>query len=125
MATIDVDAGSWKKEILNYDDLVVVDFWHDRCPWCKRLEPIFQEISDEYEGRVKFAKLNVLESEENKSIAVKHGLMGTPTMVFFCGGKTLSTHTGFMPRDRLKATIDDMLDKYRECVERTTDINYI
>jgi hypothetical protein len=51
--------------------------------------------------------------------------MGTPTLVFLCSGKSISTHTGFMPRDRLRATLDDMLNKYKDCVEQTTDINYV
>jgi thioredoxin 1 len=125
LAAIDVDASNWNDEVMKHEDLIVVDFWHDKCPFCKRLEPIFHELSSEYEGRVKFAKFNVLESAENKAIAVKHGLMGTPTLVFFCSGKAISTHTGFMPRDRLRATLDDMLGKYKDCVEQTTDINYI
>ena len=125
MVTIDVDAGNWVDEVMKHEDLVVVDFWHERCPWCMRLEPIYRELSNEYQGRVKFAKLNVLESDENRSIAIRHGLMGTPTLVFFCGGKMISTHAGFMPRDRLRSTLDDMLEKYRACVEQTTDINYI
>ncbi len=125
MNVLDVDAGNWNKEIMNAQDLVLVDFWHERCPWCKRLEPFFQELSGEYDGKVKFAKLNVLESEENRAIGTKYGLMGTPTLIFFCRGKPIATNAGFMPRERLKRTIDDMLEKYKDCVEQTTDLNYI
>jgi len=80
---LDVSADDWEREILKSDTLVLVDFWHERCPWCKRLEPIYKEGAKECEDKVKFAKLNVLESQENRDIAVKYGIMGTPPWFSF------------------------------------------
>ena len=119
---LDVSAGDWEKEILKSDTLVLVDFWHERCPWCKRLEPIYKEVAKEYEDKVKFAKLNVLESQENRDIAVKYGIMGTPTLVFFCEGRPIEVVAGFQPKERLKQLVDDMIDKHRECIEKSTEL---
>ena len=118
---LDVSAGDWEKEILKSNTLVLVDFWHERCPWCKRLAPIYSEVAKEYEGKVKFAKLNALESKENRDIAVKYGIMGTPTMVFFCEGRPIETIAGFQPKERLKQLVDDMVDKHRECIKKSTE----
>ncbi len=118
---LDVSAGDWEKEILQSDTLVLVDFWHERCPWCKRLAPIYSEVAKEYEGKVKFAKLNVLESQDNQEIAVKYGIMGTPTLVFFCEGRPIETIAGFQLKERLKQLVDDMVDKHRECIEKSTE----
>lgn len=120
-SVLDVSADDWEREVLRSDTLVVVDFWHDQCPWCKRLNPIYSEVSEEYRNKVKFAKLNVLESRENQQIAVKYGIMGTPTLVFFCDGRPIETVAGFQPRERLKQLVDDVIDKHRECVEKSTE----
>ncbi|MFB0513997.1 MAG: thioredoxin family protein [Candidatus Bathyarchaeia archaeon] len=119
-SVLDVNADTWGTEILQSDTLVVVDFWHEQCPWCKRLDPIYSEVSEEYENKVKFAKLNVLESDENQQIAVKYGIMGTPTLIFFCDGRPIETVTGFQPKERLKQLADDVIDKHRDCLEKST-----
>lgn len=119
-SVLEVNADSWEREILQSDTLVVVDFWHERCPWCIRLEPVYSEVSEEYENKVKFAKLNVLESSENQQIAAKYGIMGTPTLVFFCDGRPIETVAGFQPKERLKQLVDDVISKHQECIEKST-----
>jgi len=119
-SVLDVNADSWEKEILQSDTLVIVDFWHEQCPWCKRLNPIYSDVSEEYKGKVKFSKLNVLVSPENQQIAVKYGVMGSPTLVFFCDGRPIESVVGFQPKERLKQLVDDVIDKHRECIEKST-----
>jgi len=119
-SVLDVNAENWDKEILRSNTLVVVDFWHERCPWCLRLNPIYSEVSKEYGDRVKFAKLNVLENLENQKIAAKYGIMGTPTLIFFCEGRPVEMVAGFQPKERLKQLIDDVIAKHRECIEKST-----
>jgi thiol-disulfide isomerase/thioredoxin len=53
------------------------------------LNPIFSEIVEEYEDRIKFVRLNVLESPENQQLATGQGVMGTPTLMFFCQKRSL------------------------------------
>jgi thioredoxin 1 len=110
---IDVDAGSWDREVLQSDTLVVVDFWHERCPWCIRLNPVYNEVSEEYGNRVKFVKLNVLKSHENQHIAVKYGIMGTPTLVFFCYRRPVEMIAGFQSKERLKQFVDDVFNRWK------------
>ena len=119
---LDVDAGDWRQEVLNSDILTVVDIWHDRCPWCLRLDPIFNEVSEEYKGKIKFVKLNVLETQTNREIAIRHGIMSTPTLMFFCEGRPVGQALGFMPKEQLKKLIDDMLQKHRECIDQSTEL---
>ncbi len=119
---LDVSAGDWEREILKSDTLVLVDFWHEQCPWCKRLKPIYNGVAREYEGKVKFAKLNALESKENREIAVKYGIMGTPTLVFFCEGRPIETVAGFQPKESLKQLVDDVIDKHQECIKKSTEL---
>lgn len=122
---VEVSSVDWEKEILQHETLVIVDFWHERCPWCKKLEPIYREVAKEYNDKVKFAKINVLESDENQQIAVKYGIMGTPTLAFFCEGRLIETVAGFLPKESLKQRVDDVIDNHRECIEKITELKTV
>jgi thioredoxin 1 len=117
---LDVKAENWEKEILKSGTLIVVEFWHEKCIWCQRLEPFYNDLSEEYKGKVKFVKLNIYENPENQHIAIKYGIMGTPTLVFFCDGRPIQQVVGFKPRKALKEIIDHVLEEYRKCIEQST-----
>ena len=122
MSVVEVNAENWEQEVLQSETLVLVDFWHDRCPWCIRQNPIYDELAAEYPGQMKFVKLNILAKPENQPIAVMYGVRGTPTLMFFCDGRPVETIVGFQPKDRLKQTLDDMLAMHRECIQQSTKL---
>ena len=123
---IDANAANWKDEVLKSSALTVVYFWHDRCQWCARLNPIFKQMTEEYAGRIKFVKFNVLENPANQELASGQGVMGTPTLMFFCQGRTLGQTVSFMPKDELEGVLRDMLERYERCLTQSSDIrNYI
>ena len=118
-SVLELNASNWEQEVLQSDVLTVVDFWHDRCPWCVRLNPILNEAAGEYKGKIKFTKLDVL---ENREIAIHHGVMSTPTLMFFCQGRSVGQVVGFMPKESLKKSLDDMLKRHKECVRQSTEL---
>lgn len=119
----DVNATNWETEILQPNCLVVVEFWHTGCSWCKMLEPIFAEVAEEYKGKVKFAKLNVQESDQNHKLAVKYGVWGTPTLGFFCAGRLVNSITGFRPKEGLVKLVEENMEEHKECAEgRCTEL---
>ena len=123
MASVkEVNASNWEQEVLNSDILTIVDFWHNRCPWCIRLNPIFNEVADEYKDKIKFVKLNVLENPSNREIAIHHGVMSTPTLLFFCEGRPVGQAVGFMLKERLKKILDDMFERHRDCIKQSTEL---
>lgn len=115
-------SANWEEEVVRSDLLTLVDFWHDRCPWCIKLNPILDEMGEEYGARIKFSKLNVLENPENKQIAFRYGVMGTPTLLLFCAGRPIDTMVGFQPKDRLKKRLDDILQTHKECIRQSTEL---
>ena len=121
-SALKANADNWKREVLQSDVLTVVDFWHDHCPWCLKLNPIFDEIAEEYKDRIKSVKFNVLENSSNREIAIHHGIMSTPTLMFFCEGRPVGQALGFTPKERLREILDDMLKKYNECINRSTGL---
>jgi len=77
---VKTNAANWKEEVLESKELVVVEFWHPQCPYCRILEPVYVELSKEYVSKLKFAKFNVLENPENQELVAKYGIMSTPTL---------------------------------------------
>ena len=84
---------------------VLVDFWGEGCPPCGMLAPIIEELSREYEGKVKIVKVNVGEAPE---IATTMNIMGVPTLAVFQSGEEKLRHTGFIPKDKI---VKELLSK--------------
>jgi thioredoxin 1 len=123
---VELNVGNWEKEVSQSETLTVVYFWHQQCPWCFRLTPIFDNVAREYAGKVKFAKLNILESSANQKVATNMGVMSTPTLMFLCNGRPIRQMIGLMSQEELSKTLDDMLRRYKICIKQSTDLrNYI
>ena len=104
MATKKVTDTSFQDDILNSDGPVVIDFWAEWCGPCRQIGPALEELSDEYEGKVTIAKLNIDESPETPG---KYGVRGIPTMMLFNGGELVATKVGAAPKSQIKAWIDE------------------
>lgn len=82
---------------------VLVDFWADWCAPCKIIAPIVEELAGEYDGKVKFAKLDV---DSNPRIATQYGIRGIPTLLIFSGGSPVDQVVGAVPKSTLKGRLD-------------------
>ncbi len=122
MPIMETNVENWEKEVLKSDGLVLVEFWHPQCPYCRVLEPVFVELSREYKGKLKFARFNVLESSENQELAARYGILGTPTLKFFCQGRPLQDIVGALTKDYLQQGIEFAIKKHRECAEGSTPL---
>ncbi|MEM2111253.1 MAG: thioredoxin domain-containing protein [Candidatus Bathyarchaeia archaeon] len=118
----EVDVNNWEREVLKSDVLTIVDFWHTNCPWCLRLNPIFDEVAEEHKDKAKFVKMNVLKTPENRELAISLGIMSTPTLVFFCNGRPVGATVGFVTKEQLKHIIDDILARHKECIKQSTEL---
>jgi len=119
---VDLSSSRWEREVLRADQLVAVDFWHDKCPWCRRLDPIYRELAAEYAGKLKFARFNVLENEDNRHLAIHYGIMGTPTILFFCQGRPVGAIVGYRPKEVLRKELDEHLEKCVINYEQSTSM---
>lgn len=81
----------------------VVDFWATWCGPCRKLGPVIEEIAKDYEGKVKFAKVNV---EESKEIAKKYSISGIPCLLVFSEGKPVERMVGLMPKSTIISNIE-------------------
>lgn len=116
----DVKAGDWAKEVMESDLPVAVDFWHDNCVWCRRLDPIYETLAREFEGRMRFGKLHVFREGE---IAQRFSILGTPTVKFFCKGREVHEIVGFRPEGAFREEVERVLENYENCIESSTSLN--
>ncbi len=102
----DVSDNEWDAEVLSSDTPVLVDFWAPWCGPCKMVAPVVDELAEEYEGKVKFVKLN---TDDNIETASKYGIRSIPTLMVFKGGEAVEQVVGFRPKSELKKSLDKAL----------------
>jgi thioredoxin 1 len=118
----DVNAFNWEQEVSKSTVLTVVYFWHQQCPWCLRFNPIFNETAQEYRGKIKLTKLNVLEDPMNQQIASNFGIMSTPTLLFLCKGRPVGQVVGLLSKEDLERMLIDTLGRYKDCLTQSTEL---
>ena len=93
-------------EVLRSELPVVVDFWSPGCGPCGMLEPIIMDLASAYAGRVKVGELNAADAGRT---AARLGVMGTPTVVFFDGGREVERAVGFVGAAYLREVVENEL----------------
>ncbi len=106
MPTVQVTDGTFDEEVVKSDIPVVVDFWAEWCGPCRQIGPALEEISQQYEGRLKIAKVNV---DENPSSPGKLGVRSIPSLFLFKDGQVVSNKIGAAPKAALETWIKDAL----------------
>lgn len=94
---------NFKKEALEADMPVLVDFYADWCGPCKMMAPVIDELAKEYEGKVKIGKLNV---DDNPETARQYRVMTIPTLIIYKNGELVDTVVGVVAKNALKEKLD-------------------
>lgn len=105
VATAEVTDSSFKEEVLDSEMTVLVDFWAPWCGPCRMVAPVVDEISQQYEGKVKVVKVN---TDENPNVASQYGIRSIPTLMIFKDGQRVDMVVGAVP----KTTLANTLEKY-------------
>lgn len=104
MSEVILNSSNFKKEVLESDIPVLVDFWATWCGPCRMIAPIVSQLATKYEGKVKVGKVDV---DENPEVAESFGISSIPTMIIFKGGEAVAQRVGGANMAVLEAFISD------------------
>lgn len=96
----------FKKEVLESNIPVLVDFWASWCGPCQMMGPIVDRIAEEYEGKIKVFKLNV---DENPQTPANYGIRAIPTLILFNKGEVVEKVIGAQPKSAIESIIKRVL----------------
>jgi thioredoxin 1 len=107
MANIpEVNETTFSDEVLASQEPVLVDFSAVWCGPCKLLDPIVEQLANEWTGKIKVVKLDV---DNCPNIAMQFQVMGVPTLMLFIGGKSKERIVGYQPKDRIVSKLNPYL----------------
>ena len=116
---LDIQADEWEREITQEKRPVVVEFWHHKCVVCKEMKPIFEKQPKKYGESVKFTKMNLLESKENRVFAIRNGVRSTPTFIVYCEGRPIGQIIGYREPEEFTKELKMIIDHTDSCMRAT------
>lgn len=111
MTTVKINKENFEREVTDSDIPVIIDFWAGWCMPCKIIEPIFEELSTEYEGTLKFCKADV---EEELEMASFFKVNSIPTLAVVYQKQVKEKILGSHRKDSLREKIDKILEKLKD-----------
>jgi len=106
---VEITDQNFEEEILNSDLPTEVDFWAPWCVPCRMVSPIYDKLSEEYDGRFKFCKLNV---DENQQAATKYQVMSIPMQMYFVDGRKVNEILGAVPERIIRNMVESIFRDY-------------
>ena len=103
---VQISDGTFEEEVLKSDVPVVVDFWAPWCGPCKMISPILEDFAEEYDGKLKIAKLDV---DQNPKISSQYKIMSIPALLFFKDGELVEQVIGALPKAQLQTYLSKIL----------------
>lgn len=101
-----VTDSSFEDVVLKADGPVLVDYWAEWCGPCKMIDPLLHELADEYDGKLRIAKLNI---DENQQTTSRFKIRGIPTLMIFENGEHQGTKVGALTKSALKAFVEESI----------------
>lgn len=94
---------NFSQQVLQSQTPVLVDFWAEWCGPCKMIAPLLDELADEYDGKIKIAKVNI---DEQQQLAAQYGIRAIPTLLLINKGQVAEQMVGAKSKRDLKASFD-------------------
>ncbi len=98
---------NWQNEVIESTIPVMIDFWAAWCAPCLMIAPAVDELTQQFQGKIKVGKLNV---DENPNVAGKYGIRSIPTLLFFHKGELVDRLIGAVPKETIEEKINQILN---------------
>lgn len=105
---VDLSSENFEKEVLKSEIPVLVDFWAPWCGPCRMMAPVLDELSEEFDGRIKVTKLDV-ENSANQGLAMQFQIQSIPNMKVFKNGAVIREIIGFNTKEKMKNELEALL----------------
>jgi len=106
MAMVHTSDTSFDEDVVKASKPVLVDFWAEWCGPCKTIAPVLEEMSDELDGQLTVAKVNI---DDNPATPQTYGIRGIPTLMLFKGGEVAGTKVGAVSKKELKEWVEQFV----------------
>jgi thioredoxin 1 len=106
---IQITDQTFEEEVQRSDLPTEVDFWAPWCGPCQRVIPIYEKLSEEYEGRFKFCMIDV---DQNQRTAGKYQIMSIPMQKYFVNGEAVDEILGAVPESTIRAMVEGILERF-------------
>ena len=104
--TVPVTDQTFRELVLETELPVLVDFWAPWCGPCQRIAPVLEELAEEFQGRLRIAKVN---TEQEYVQAGEFGVQGIPTMILFHKGNEVDRLVGAVPKLVLQLWLEESI----------------
>ena len=116
-----ITAKQWQEKVRDSVLPVVVNFSAVRCGFCQALEPLYNRLSEQYNGKLEFLKLMV-DDKNNKELLDRISIESTPTLKFYCKNREIGEHIGYAIEPKLKQKIEMFLSEMEFCLKNSTEL---
>ena len=101
---IELNDNNFDEEVIKSNEPVLVDFWAEWCGTCKMIAPSVENISSEYEGKLKVGKLDV---DSNPNVSSTYGIRSIPTLLIFKNGAPVDQIVGAVAQNVIESKVDN------------------
>ena len=106
--TVKITDENFEELVINSDKLVIVDFWAEWCGPCKMLNPVIEELSNDFADKAIIAKVNV---DESPNIAQKYSVRSIPSLLFFSKGSVIEQLIGVSSKEDIAGIIEKLINE--------------